>query len=167
MKKFISFSLMAAVVAGSLHAVPAKRGFTTFTQSDGSKMTVELTGDEYCHAYVTSDGLTVRQDSNGDFYYVTAQGMSQVKAHDMGQRTTAELNYIAANKASLSFPALVEGQQAEMASKRHMARGPKKVGDTQVPNQGNVRVPILLVNYTDKKMANPIETFQEVYQLHK
>ncbi len=163
MRKLLSLALVAAMAVGVAHAVPAKRGFNNFTQSDGSTISVELQGDEFMHAFVTSDGLTVRRADNGDFYYTSPQGMSQVRAHNAGQRTSDELAYISANQSQMNMVSLAVAAQGNgRASIRH--NGPAKVGDTQVPNQGVVRVPVLLVEYQDKAMANTVEAMNETYQ---
>ena len=65
MKKVLLTALAAASVLAA-SAVPAKRVPRTFTQSDGSQITVTLVGDEFNHSYVTDDGLTVAKAANGD-----------------------------------------------------------------------------------------------------
>ena len=45
-------------------AVPAKPGFVTHTQRDGSQITVQLMGDEFFPYFGTQDGMPVMNDDN-------------------------------------------------------------------------------------------------------
>ena len=73
MKKL--FTLMAAaLICFAASAVPAKPGTHTFTQSDGSTITVKMVGDEFHHSFMTLDNLTVDLDENGD---VTPNSVAQ------------------------------------------------------------------------------------------
>ncbi len=133
-------------------AVPAQRGFHNFTQSDGSTISVEMRGDEWHHSFVTGDGLAVERADNGDFYYNTATGMSNVMAHNVADRSEAELNFINSQAEKIAFSTMV--QQA--AGTR--ARAPrKKVGTVLVPTSGSPKIPVILVQYSDKKMSNTKE----------
>ena len=66
--KKILWALMF-VVAGAMtaSAVPAHPRPMDVTQSDGSKLTVRLVGDEFYHRSMTTDGYTLLQRSNGDY----------------------------------------------------------------------------------------------------
>ena len=152
--------MLVLAVWVAMVAVPAKPGFRTFTQTDGSQITVQQMGDEFFHYYVTQDGMPVMNDDNGDFYYITSAGMSRVMAHDATSRSAAELSFIQAQKASMK-QAMTEPARAKA---RRAAARPRKVGQTQVPTSGSPRVPILLVQYTDKQMANTKEQFEAHYK---
>ena len=55
MRKAIILMAVCLLGAASAFAVPAKRVPTTITQSDGTKVTVTMMGDEWSHSYVTND----------------------------------------------------------------------------------------------------------------
>ena len=55
MRKSLLF-VVAAFVMVSAFAAPAYRKPFTVKQSDGTELTVMLTGDEALHYYVTADG---------------------------------------------------------------------------------------------------------------
>ncbi|MBQ9216779.1 MAG: M6 family metalloprotease domain-containing protein [Muribaculaceae bacterium] len=159
MKKILSLAMAALFTWCAAMAVPAKPGFSTFTQSDGTKVTVQLMGDEFFHYFVTQDGLPVDRDDNGDFHYMTPQGLSAVIAHNAEHRTTAELSFIQGQQTAM--------RQAMKGTPHHQARrasARRKVGQTQVPTHGSPRVPILLVQYVDKKMSNTVEQFEAHYK---
>lgn len=56
---------MAMSVA--LLAVPARRGFHTYHQPDGTTLTLTLAGDEFAHWYEDAEGTVYREDAEGIF----------------------------------------------------------------------------------------------------
>ena len=156
-KLFFTLCAMCLVVIAG-HAIPAKRGFYSFKQSDGSTVTVEMRGDEFHHSFVTQDGLTVARGSNGDFYYRTPQGVSQVMAHDQGHRHGAELSFIQSQREELNMNALA--RQSSRAKTRFNAPVQRMA---EVPKTGKARIPVLLVNFSDKAMSNGREAFLSQY----
>ena len=161
MKKLLVSMLAVLGVWAALHAVPAKPGFRTFTQTDGTSITVQMVGDEFFHMFVTQDGLPVDMDDKGDFHYLTPQGATAVMAHDQADRTAAELSFIASQQANVGLEGL---ESTHARARRAAARAPRKVGQTQVPTSGSPRVPIILVQYTDKQMVNTVEQFEAHYK---
>ncbi len=143
----------------AMTAVPAKQGIRTFVQSDGTTISLALIGDERFHTFVTTDGLPVERTGNGDFKYVTAEGISDVTAHNLGARTEVEAAFLAENANELSVQKLAKRHAAKRASTTAMKT-------SQVPNIGAARVPILLVAYRDypfRDGANAINTFKEFF----
>ena len=71
MKKLflLCFSL---VVAMTVLAVPARRGWQTRTQADGTTIEVQQFGDEFYHYMINRDGQQVRENENGMFEVVGA-----------------------------------------------------------------------------------------------
>ena len=65
----IHFSLLFSLTAA---AGPARRGFITRTQPDGTEIRVQLIGDEYGHAYATPDGQLMRREADGWFKALSA-----------------------------------------------------------------------------------------------
>jgi len=64
----------------SLYAIPARRGWQTRTQPDGSTIEVQLIGDEFCHYWINRDGKQVRE-TDGIFEVVgDAPAPEQVQA---------------------------------------------------------------------------------------
>ena len=155
MKKL--FTLMAAaLICFAASAVPAKPGTHTFTQSDGSTITLKMVGDEFHHSLMTLDNLTVDLDENGDVYYRNIMGITAVRAHDPEQRSAAEASFVAQNAASLTLQALIPANDNR---RRASANAPRR---TQVPQVGTPHIPIILVNYTDYKFKSedPVEVFE-------
>ena len=144
------------------HAVPADPKPFIVTQPDGTTLTMVAVGDEFQHGFTTLDGLTVVPGADGFVYYSTASGASQVKAHDAANRNNAETAFIDRNRDQLNFGAQITAKTRQLrASARNKA---SKVGTTQVPTQGSPRVPILLIDYQDKRMSNTKAQLEEHYK---
>lgn len=164
LKKILSAAVIAATTLSAM-AIPAKRDIRVFRQSDGSQISVRLIGDEKFHSFVTTDGLPVERVSNGDFHYRLSTGVSDMTAHNPEMRQTSEESFIKAQGEKLSVGAI-----AKASSKAIEARSSKKVATransfTQVPNNGSPKIPVLLVQYKDKKFkdADPIATFNKFF----
>ncbi|MBR1725377.1 MAG: M6 family metalloprotease domain-containing protein [Muribaculaceae bacterium] len=160
MKRIFTLVLITFYVWVAAMAIPAKRGFQTYTQSDGSQISVQAMGDEFFHFFVSQDGLPVGVTEQGDFHYMTATGVSSVMAHNVMDRNSAELSFIEDQRASMK-----EAQMMPACAKARQASArPRKAGKTQVPTLGSPRVPILLVQYTDKKMCHTMTEFETQYK---
>jgi len=163
MKNFLrtTFLLMSVLLFSvSANAIPAKRVWQQIKQSDGSVITVMMIGDEWNHSLVTSDGLTVQRDSNGDVYYTVSGKRSSVLVHDADDRDASEIVFVQAQKSKMTL-ASKEVNNASRAKVRAKANAIRKA--TQVPTTGTPNVPIILVQYTDKKMSNTMATFESTY----
>ena len=162
MRKVIIMMAACLLGAASAFAVPAKRVPTNITQSDGTKVTITMMGDEWSHSYVTSDFKTVGIGNDGDVYYRTSSGLSNVRAHEIVQRNAAELGFLSKNTTIMGLDALTKSNPRSKA--RSMSyTNPMKVGSTQVPTTGTPRVPVIVIEYSDKKCSNPLSTFTSTY----
>ncbi len=141
-----------------IQAVPAKPGFRTYTQSDGSQILLELVGDEFFHYFMTQDGLPVERDEHGDFHYIANNAVTTMMAHNPHDRTTAEQYFIKKQKENLVEPEPPQVMPRCTNTHPHKARAPL------VTTVGSPRVPILLVQYADKQMANSKEQFEAHYK---
>jgi len=160
MKKLF-LTLFAAFAVLSASAVPAINTPLTFTQSDGSSITVRLVGDEWFSTYITMDGYTLERSINGDFYYKTSLAVSNVMAHNQNARTQAELNYIAANANNMMLSGKAVAEQQAAGARKAPAR---KAG-TQVPQKGSPNIPVILVSFSDYALrsSTPVATFEKQF----
>lgn len=161
MRKLL-LSLIAAVVATAVYAVPAIPTPLTFKQTDGSSITVRLVGDERFSTYLTTDGLALERAVDGDFYYKTATAVSKVRAHNVNARTQTELNYIKANSQQMQLQSLVP---ANLGGNNTARKAPALMATTDVPQTGSPRIPVILVQYSDFKLrsSNPVSTFESQF----
>ena len=125
-------------------AVPAKPVPFTHVQSDGTTVTLVMRGGEFNHSLMTTDGLTVAQGPNGDYYYTANNALSDVVAHDQDNRSIEEQAFVIAYRDQMTLEAGV----------RRMPRRGGENDNPQVPTLGSPRIPIILVNYTDVTLVD-------------
>lgn len=157
MKKLFTLTLLLLAAWVTVQAVPAKSALRTIKQSDGSSIQVRLAGDEWHHSFITSDGYALSRADNGDMYYRTTDGVSTIMAHDAAQRSATEKAFISSNAEKMTLQSLFTTTQSARRSKALAARKA-----SQVPQTGSPHVPVILVNYKDKKFisSDPVTAWQ-------
>lgn len=132
-------------------AVPAKPGWHKLTQSDGTTLTVQAVGNAFNNAILTTDGLMVQRGKDGDYYYTSSlTGRTAVRAHDVNARTPGEVAFVNAQRGHLTM----------RAKERSIKQQNTKLGvggsnaESGVPAQGKRKIPIILVEFKDKKFNN-------------
>ena len=70
--------LISSLVAVNVMAVPAKRGWQTRTQADGTTIEVQVIGDEFYHYMINREGQQIRENENGMFEVVGAAPTREV-----------------------------------------------------------------------------------------
>ena len=135
-------------------AVPAKPGWHTLNQSDGTTVTVQAVGNAFNHALLTTDGLMVALGDDGDYYYNSSlTGLTTVRAHDINKRTASETVFIEAQRSHLTMP----HKEFKPIQNRPIFGVGGSNAESGVPAQGTRKVPIILVEYQDKKFKNTRE----------
>ncbi|MDE6402776.1 MAG: immune inhibitor A, partial [Muribaculaceae bacterium] len=181
-------TLTAGLLLGTatLLAVPAKPGPITFTQPDGTEITVVLRGDERHHWYQSVDGYPLVLEDNALFYGQTdGRGTlraSRFRATDVARRgadVNAFLSTVnkgslieALNRERLQSPRLLSEtslKQRHSAKARPKAAGTKPTVDDvygkglfdgeHYPVFGEQKGLVILVEYTDVKFNNPAVTY--------
>ena len=133
MKKLIRIGMMLVMlaVATTISAVPAKRGAVKVQQPDGSEITIMLHGDEWLHFNTTADGYSVVKNHDGFYVYAEKQGAelkaTQMVAHDVQQRESSEVNFLAGRKKYLrpemtATAQLMKQQVAQQEAAKRAAR---------------------------------------------
>ena len=140
--------VMAAV------AMPAKPGWHTMYQSDGTTVQVQAVGNAFNSALLTTDGLMVARGADGDFYYKSSvTGLTTVRAHEPAERTPAETAFIGAQRASLTMPAKTFPRWRGKGRGVTFGVGGSNE-ESGVPAIGSRKIPIILVEFKDKKFNN-------------
>ena len=158
LKKTLLLSLLL-ICTVSLWAVPAKRSVHIVGQPDGTQLSLSMRGDEFFHYLVTTDEIPiVRQEEAYYYALISEEGFisSGRLAHDADERTPEEQAFI----SSISDRQQMLGTSEKRAvSRRNIAAR----STAEVPTRGEVRVPVLLVQYTDVKFSSssPKATFNE------
>lgn len=152
--------LTAALTAG---AVPARREVRTVEQPDGSTLQIRKVGDEHFHYTTTLDGVPVMRTSEGyNFARLNIDGTltnTGVRAADLGKRDAAQQRVaIAPDKATLT-KAVAARNAKKRGNRRHSAAKIAQSGmgtfTTTFPNKGDVKVLVILVDYSDVKFSTP------------
>ena len=90
MKKIVSLAIVS-VITMMAYAVPARRGWQTRTQADGTTIEVQQMGDEYYHYFINREGQELRE-VNGQFKVVgTAPTPEVAKARRMAAKAKRTL----------------------------------------------------------------------------
>lgn len=154
MKRFFVILCIALCCAIAAMAMPARPGWVNVTQSDGTTLKIQAVGNAFNSALLTQDGLMVARGEDGDFYYNSSiTGITAVKAHEASQRTAVENAFVQAQRGSLTMQSK-QGQKP---------RGGTTFGvggsnaESDVPAMGNRHIPIILVEFADKKFNNTRE----------
>ena len=95
MKKIIVTILAALCCFTLAQAVPARRGFITHTQPDGSVIKIQKFGDEFFHWTTDASGQVVEKDADGYYRPVSEAKLS-------ARRTAANIRRAAVNRARRS-----------------------------------------------------------------
>ena len=163
--------LLAIFVAMTAFSAPAYRKPFTVKQSDGTELTVVLTGDEALHFYATTDGKPLVKENNGDFCYATFENGAFVStkslAHNEFMRGAVENEFLSA----IDFKAMkAEISKASSARSLTYKAAAQKAGSQIVP-EGDVNIAVLLVQFKDVKftftkedMNNILNTKDYVYE---
>lgn len=81
MKKILGIVCLCILTTASVLAVPAKRGWQTRTQADGTTIEVMQLGDEFYHYFINRDGQQVKKNAEGIFEVVgEAPSVNKVQA---------------------------------------------------------------------------------------
>ena len=156
MKKNL-FLLLICLCGGLIaQAVPARPGWHTISQSDGTTLQVQTVGNAFNNAILTRDGLTVARGQDGDFYYFSsATGLTTVRAHEANQRSASENAFINVQRGSLTM----SYQPYKIPREKGKLTTGGSNDESGVPAIGTRKIPIILVEFTDKKFNN---TRQEI-----
>ena len=158
MRKRVFFLSLLLCYAALAIAVPAMPGWHTINQSDGSTLRVQAVGNAFNNAILTSDGLTVARGTDGDFYYQSSlTGLTAMRAHEAAQRSAAEKAFVAAQRSALSMT--FKPYKLPNTKGRLNAVGSNAAAD--VPALGKRRIPIILVEFQDKKFSNTKEKIMD------
>jgi len=154
MKKiFLIFTMWLCYTALAI-AVPAWPGLHTIKQSDGTTLTLRAVGNAFNNAILTKDGLTVARGNDGDFYYTSSlTGLTAMRAHEAQDRTAAEKAFIEAQRGTLAMT----DKPYKLPGKNGRLNAVGKNADADVPAIGERHIPIILVEFQDKKFTNTRE----------
>lgn len=153
-------------------AVPARRDLRTVTQPDGTTLTIKTIGDEHFHVTMTADGVPLVKDG-GSYYFATLQTDGNLRstgviAADLSMRNEAQRNaaVVVSNDLLQKASAARLAARTKMRVSRASSLPQSGMGtfSTSFPSTGNVKVLVILVEYSDVKfkLSKPHEYFDNM-----
>lgn len=128
----------------SSQGMPAKEGKRVFRQPDGSLVELRLTGDEFYHEYVDSEGRIMVQDADGFFRPAGEEAAAMRRKAGIARR----------GRRNLITRGSEDGEAIGRQDGDKGATGQEEGQPTQVPHIGKVKIPIILVQYQDVKFRD-------------
>lgn len=176
MKKIL-LSLIVFCTVITAGAVPPERRLQTLTQPDGTTIQVYRHGSWRTDFFTTADGRVLVRGGDKGLYYAEVGGeglqASKVLAHELPNRTSAEADYLSTNRLSETTASKYITPIKKVGNARRVigastsdglgSYGVSGVG--AVPSQGDVRIPVIMVEFSDRKFktTTTIEKMQRYY----
>ena len=139
-----------------IHAVRAIPYPVVITQPDGTKITVQLHGDESFNFRTTSEGYLIVPDNNGFYYYGKTNNLGNientfVRCNNTENRSEAEKMFV---KQLIQHPVMKPNNSLKRV-KRYNSRASKSATTGGYPLTGSPKSLVILVNFSDIKFATP------------
>ena len=163
MKNLPFFLFVQMFCLQQLFAVPAYPNPINYTQPDGSKITIQLRGDERINWSETLDGFTLLRNSERFFEYATLNEIgdlvpSGIRVNDIAQRTNEEHSFLRGIPRGLMFSEeQIEIKFQLSGIKNDFLYQAKAEGQQRVV--GSVRIPIILVGFSNRPFTRPANDF--------
>lgn len=164
---FLSMLLASGVLFTGIpaaRAVPALPRPIVFTQSDGTKLTIRIVGDERRHLILSAEGYSLAGGADGDLYYATlsAEGKlvpTEVKARPVSQLTGAEKSVVSRLAKGLrptapSHLRSFDRTPAKAPATRAATSITPPLGITDAKTTGQLKSLIILVELADRKFRS-------------
>ena len=153
MRRFLSL-IISIVIAVAIFAVPANRRPFVVKQSDGTTLSLVHTGDEALHYFMTTDGFPVVKDASGDYMYATFSQdgtflSTGVVAHNVEARNSDEVALL----STIDCDAVKEKVTNVHAARSAKYRKAATARSSSIITQGEVFIPVLLVQFSDVKFT--------------
>ena len=163
--RHLFLTLLVGLLCLNMNAVPADPTPGQVTQPDGSKLTVQLHGDEFFNYLTTIDGYTVVKNEAGYYTYARLDGNRLIAGNCIARddRTAADCAFLASMPKGLTSPVMVERGTKLLAHRNGVLRG---IGAGGHMDYSKFRGLIILINYTDKKFADNIPSNYTPYDFY-
>ncbi len=143
-----------------LYAVPAKLGYTIFTQPDGTQIKIQRVGDEHFHYTLSEDGYLIKKSTDGYYRFATmnAEGVvseSEFICRPALMRSSSENNFLQIVAKNNDFRAI-----ASQVADRRYSHHRRQLMNNTTPYKawknfvGGQKYLVILVNYSDLSFVN-------------
>ncbi len=154
MKKGFLSALLLILVTQIAIAAPVKTQWGTYTQPDGTTITLRLCGDEFHHYYMTQDGAYVTRDADGYFRYTVIDADNNLVAGDVLASEPIVINPSDNSKIATIHATLGQEGRIKKFSRTTQRQAPmRKAAQMGAESDGTVKGLILLVEFKDVKFT--------------
>lgn len=167
MKKKTLLLMLTLLMSINSWGAKAFPGPYTFTQPDGTKLSVTLHGDEYFSYYTTLDGVILVREGN-TFYIAEISDEGDIKgsgilAHNNGARSSKEISFIQQQDKEKLF----NGDAIKKAIRRVPISN--NVVPKYTPHTGSPNIVVILTEFQDVKFTvnEPVNAFNEFFNATK
>lgn len=150
----VTMLLFSVTVVQAIPAYPAKQ---QVRQPDGSLLEYYIIGDEYFHAFVTTDGYLLSRNEEGTMFYASLAENHEmvstgVAAHNKSQRSYLETSML---------DTIEKFQPDKVFREVRQIKTPLKIAGDDFPTFGDMKGVVLLVEFADNSFQP--EHTQEVF----
>ncbi|MES2726210.1 MAG: M6 family metalloprotease domain-containing protein [Bacteroidota bacterium] len=155
MKRYFTITLLSLLLVGTspLFAQRSNCGVSpepnTFTQKDGSEITVFAYGNEQEHYLETKDGYTILANSEGVFEYATIDNTGNLVPSGIKANNKVTFKGKATPEKHLRYSHSQKAILAEIFTQLESKPGLGKKAPQGFPNKGVNKVCVLLIQYPD------------------
>lgn len=169
MKRFFSVLLVAMLISlQTVFAVVSVPKPVNVKQTDGTTLTIKLSGDERLSWASTLDGYTLLRDDKQNYVYAVSDKQggiipSSVIAHNERERSREELQFLSSINKNLFFSA----EQLSLVRQYNTARYDfdkkikEKTASTSSPR--DYKMLVILMSFADKQFTTPREDVEALY----
>lgn len=162
MKKIFVLLILVCVMVSAISA-PAYRKPFKVKQSDGTELTVVMTGDEAFHYFVTLDGMPLVKEGNGDYSYATFSDegffvSTKMIAHEKDARSLLEKGLL----SSYDFNQVKESMDKAAKSRSATYKAAAQKAGSQIKPEGDVNIAVVLVQFKDVKFTYTKEEMNDI-----
>lgn len=167
-KVFLSLFFILATLT-TVNAAKSAGNAVQFPQPDGTIITVRLLGDEHLSWYQAEDGVLLVRGEDGAFYiaqtdFYGSMTSTGILAHDAALRSYEEASAIEKQDRDSFFSANLISLQSKQAAETFLTSIPGYPSkNSYCPHSGTIRVPIILMNYTNLNISQSQEVIEEYF----
>ncbi len=157
------FALMAISVE-TLVAVPAYPYSVEYTQPDGSKVTILLSGDEFIRSASTVDGYTLMANDQGGYEYAVMDANQDLKpsgvlAQNVTERTFATQQLLMSTQKGLTYST----EQLKMLTQIKEIKKKQSASKKAFPTSGSRKLVCILMGYKDLAFTKTKAQFESLF----
>ncbi len=172
----IAMSVMSLCGTTSLYAVPAKPGLISYTQTDGTRIRIRITGDEFSNQVISEEGFTL-VSSDRDYYFASVARSGELISSGIKARPLSDLSaeeYAIVNNIPRGVQASFTPSPLRMKEPNVMRTGVTKDEDGKLkapkgvrsfsPTTGSMNSLVILAQFSDVKFTveNPQQAFEDM-----